>query len=131
MVSLTVEKARRLTEPGRYGDGGGLYLNIAKGGSKSWVQRLYVEGKRLDKGLGGFPKVSLTDARKMATSNRAAVAEGRNPWADGQPRRRRVSSKSRRSGQPPSRRMRERRIYGGTPNIPPVGFKPLNVTLSP
>ena len=86
MVSLTVEKARRLTEPGRYGDGGGLYLNIAKGGSKSWVQRLYVEGKRLDKGLGGFPKVSLTDARKMATSNRAAVAEGRNPWADGQPK---------------------------------------------
>ena len=82
MGSLTAAKVRELSESGRYGDGGGLYLSIAKAGSKSWVMRLRIEGKRTDKGLGGFPSVSLTEARKVADANRVAVEEGRNPWSD-------------------------------------------------
>ena len=80
MASLTAAKVRELSKPGRYGDGGGLYLSIAKVGSKSWVMRLRIEGKRTDKGLGGYPSVSLSAARKIADANRVAVAEGRNPW---------------------------------------------------
>ena len=82
MPNLTAEKVRKLDEPGRYGDGGGLYLNVAKGGSKSWIQRVRIDGRRLDKGLGGFPATTLTQARRLAESNRVAIAEGRNPWAD-------------------------------------------------
>ena len=73
---------RELSKSGRYGDGGGLYLSIAKAGSKSWVMRLRVDGKRTDKGLGGYPTVSLTAARKVADAYRVAVEEGRNPWSD-------------------------------------------------
>ena len=80
MASLTAAKVRELSKPGRYGDGGGLYMSIAKAGSKSWVMRLRVDGKRTDKGLGGYPSVSLSEARKIADANRVAVAEGRNPW---------------------------------------------------
>ena len=80
MASLTAAKVRELSKPGRYGDGGGLYLSIAKVGSKSWVMRLRIEGNRTDKGLGGYPSVSLSAARKIADANRVAVAEGRNPW---------------------------------------------------
>ena len=80
MASLTAAKVRELSKSGRYGDGGGLYLSIAKAGSKSWVMRLRIEGKRTDKGLGGYPSVSLSAARKIADANRVAVAEGRNPW---------------------------------------------------
>ena len=36
MGSLTAAKVRELSKSGRYGDGGGLYLSIAKAGSKSW-----------------------------------------------------------------------------------------------
>ena len=64
MARLTAAKVRELSKSGRYGDGGGLYLSIAKAGSKSWVMRLRIEGKRTDKGLGGFPSVSLSAARK-------------------------------------------------------------------
>ena len=82
MASLTAAKVRELSKPGRYGDGGGLNLSIAKGGSKSWVMRLRVDGTRTDKGLGGYPSVSLSAARKIADAYRVAVEEGRNPWSD-------------------------------------------------
>ena len=80
MASLTAAKVRTLNAPGRYGDGGGLYLNIAKGGTKSWIQRIRLNGKRTDKGLGSAQSVSLSAARKIADANRVAIAEGRNPW---------------------------------------------------
>jgi integrase len=80
--NLTAEQVRKLDKPGRYGDGGGLYLNVAPGGSKSWIQRIRIDGNRTDKGLGGFPATTLTQARKLSDANRVAVADGRNPWAD-------------------------------------------------
>ena len=83
MAQLTTAKLRALKEPGRYGDGRGLYLNVAKSGTKSWVQRCRVDGKRTDKGLGGFPSVGLSEARRLAESNRVALARGRNPWQSG------------------------------------------------
>ena len=82
MARLTAAKVKELTNPGRYGDGGGLYLSIAKAGSKSWVVRLRIDGTRTDKGLGGYPKVSLSAARKVADAYGVAVEEGRNPWSD-------------------------------------------------
>ena len=82
MPNLTTEQVKTLTKPGRHGDGDGLYLNIAPNGTKNWVQRIRVDGKRTDKGLGGFPTVSLAKARKAALTNRAAIAQGRNPWTE-------------------------------------------------
>ena len=78
--SLTAAKVRDATQPGRYRDGGGLYLNVAKGGTKSWAMRATVGGQRMDKGLGGYPRTSLSAARRMADTYRGMIAEGRNPW---------------------------------------------------
>ena len=72
MASLTAEKVRGLRDKGRYGDGGGLYLYLAPGGTKSWVLRVREDGRRTDKGLGGYPAVSLTAARKAAEAYRVA-----------------------------------------------------------
>ena len=52
MGKLTAKGIQTLTEPGRYGDGGTLFLCVAPGGSKSWVQRVTIDGKRRD-----IPKV--------------------------------------------------------------------------
>ena len=82
MPQLTAVKIRSLTKPGRYGDGAGLYLNVAASGSKSWVLRIVVDSRRRDIGLGGFPNVGLAQARSLAATNRAAVAEGRDPIAE-------------------------------------------------
>ena len=57
-----------------------LFLNVAPGGSKSWVQRITIDGHRRDIGLGGWPVVSLAEARELAFENRRAA--GRISLAD-------------------------------------------------
>ena len=82
MPKLTVIKVKSIISPGRYGDGEGLYLNVARSGSKSWVQRITINDRRHDIGLGGYPTVSLAQARRRAAENRTAVADGRDPIAE-------------------------------------------------
>ena len=79
MGKLTVRGVEAKTKPGRYGDGGTLFLHVAPGGSKSWVQRVTIDGQRRDIGLGGFPVVSLAKARRRAFDNRVAISDGLNP----------------------------------------------------
>lgn len=66
---------------GRYSDGGGmgLMLWVSKNGSRTWVQRLTIEGKRRDIGLGPWPIITLAKARDKSMANRRAVWEGRDP----------------------------------------------------
>ena len=79
MAQLSAAKVKHLNEPGRYGDGGGLYLNVSPGRTKSWVLRASIGGKRRDMGLGPYPAISLRRAREIAADNRSAIAEGRDP----------------------------------------------------
>ena len=79
---LTAAKVKHLTAPGTYVDGEGLTLRVSDAGAKSWVQRLTVEGKRRNVGLGGYPAVGLAEARRMAGENRRAVQEGSDPIED-------------------------------------------------
>ena len=81
MGRLNAAMVRGLTKPGRYGDGGTLFLNIAPGGSKSWIQRVAIDGKRHDIGLGGFPLVTLREAREAAFENRRLARRGDDPLA--------------------------------------------------
>lgn len=82
MPKLTVAKIKSFSKPGLYGDGETLYLRIAKGGTKSWVQRVTIDGTRRDMGLGPYPVVSLAKARRKAFENRVAIYDGRNPVAE-------------------------------------------------
>ena len=79
MGKLSALSVKTISEPGRHGDGEGLYLNVAASGTKSWVQRIVINEKRRDIGLGSYPAVSLAQARSLAAGNRSAVAEGRDP----------------------------------------------------
>ena len=79
MGKLTVAQVRTVCSPGRHGDGDGLYLNVSTSGTKSWVHRIVVGGRRRDIGLGAFPSVSLAQARNMVAANKSAVADGRDP----------------------------------------------------
>ena len=78
-MALSATRVKALKEPGRFTDGGGLHLYISKVGRKSWVLRITYDGRRRDIGLGGFPSVTLAQARENAAEKRAAVAEGRDP----------------------------------------------------
>ena len=81
MGQLTAAKVRALTEPGRYGDGETLFLVIQPGGSRSWVQRLVIGGKRHDIGLGSVKFVTLAEAREKAFENRKVARLGGDPLA--------------------------------------------------
>lgn len=76
LTALAVKKAHR---PGIYQDGGGLRLVVTPAGTRQWVLRVTVNGKRRDVGLGGFPAVSLDDARKLAAGHRTTAKIGGDP----------------------------------------------------
>ena len=80
-MGLTVHRVKAETRPGRYGDGGTLFLLVTPTGSKCWVQRLTIRGKRHDIGLGSVALVSLAKARIRSLANRVTVAEGGDPLA--------------------------------------------------
>ena len=81
MGKLSDAKVRGLRKPGRFGDGDGLYLVIRPSGTRAWVLRAVVNGKRRDIGLGGYPATGLKDARTKAQEMLSAVADGRDPTA--------------------------------------------------
>ena len=72
---------RNVKTPGRHPAGDTLYLMVWPSTRKSWVQRLTIEGKRKDLGLGPYPAVSLAQARKSAQDNLSQVKSGGNPLA--------------------------------------------------
>lgn len=77
---LTVITVKNKHKPGRYGDGGGLYL-LVKQQSKSWVFRWRdkVTGKLRDKGLGPAWDVGLEEARQRAATCRRQLRDGVDP----------------------------------------------------
>lgn len=82
MGTLTAQKVRSLTEPGRYADGDGLMLVVGAGGAKSWILRVQAAGKRRDFGLGSAKAISLADARQAADEIRRKLAQGIDPVAE-------------------------------------------------
>lgn len=76
---LTVKAVMSQAERGMYADGDGLYLQISKWGTKSWIYRYKRSGRNLDMGLGSYPSVSLAKARKRADEQRDLRAKGIDP----------------------------------------------------
>lgn len=76
---LTVRGIASLRDAGYHCDGGGLYVQVAKSGSKSWVFRFSRDGKTRDMGLGSLLVVSLAQARERAASARRLLLDGTDP----------------------------------------------------
>lgn len=75
---LSALKVSKLKEPGLYEDGAGLRLVISEKGSKRWVVRVTINGKRVERGLGIWPTISLEDARAEADRFRRAARTGQD-----------------------------------------------------
>ena len=82
MPRLNAAKVKRIKKPGMHGDGNGLYLRVTRSGSRSWMQRIVIHGRRRDLGLGAYPAIGLSEARARAMANRALVTAGRDPVAE-------------------------------------------------
>lgn len=69
MGQLT-DRTVRTAKPGRHIDGDGLMLEVQASGGRQWVLRYQLNGRRRDMGLGGYPEVSLAEARERAAAAR-------------------------------------------------------------
>ena len=62
LTALQIKNAK----PGYHSDGSGLYLQVSKSGSKSWIFRYQINGRRREMGLGSAVAVPVIDARAEA-----------------------------------------------------------------
>ena len=79
-------------------DGRGLFLLVKNNSSKLWRLRYKHAGKHQEMALGGYPTISLSEARRMAEKARLSLIEGRNPMDDRRERKRASDPKDRAFG---------------------------------
>lgn len=80
---LTAAFVKHVQRPGKYYDRHGLVLRVRPTGSKQWIWRGTVRGRRRDLGLGGFPYTSLREARLKAFEYRKIARNGEDPRGHG------------------------------------------------
>src|SRR5258708_12125630 len=73
-AGLTARQVQTQRVPGLFADGGGLYLQVAPTGAKTWIFRFQIAGRRRDMGLGSATVFSLAEARQKAADARRLVA---------------------------------------------------------
>lgn len=76
---LSATAVAKAKEPGYYGDGGGLWLQVSASATKSWVFRFALAGRAREMGLGPLHTVTLADAREKATECRRLLLDGLDP----------------------------------------------------
>ena len=81
MNRLSAATVKNAAKPGLLADGGGLYLLVSDAGTKSWIYRFMLNGKRRDMGLGPVHTISLADARLKAGEARRQALDGIDPIA--------------------------------------------------
>jgi integrase len=79
MASKLTARKVETAKPGKYSDGGNLYLIVSETGARKWVLRFTWRGRAKEMGLGSATSVPLADAREKAASARRKVALGLNP----------------------------------------------------
>ena len=72
-------QVKRLSKPGSYPDGEGLYIQIRDSGAKDWFYRYEIGGRGRKRGLGSYPTISLEKARDEALLCRQLRKEGIDP----------------------------------------------------
>jgi integrase len=76
---LSDKAIKSLTNPGRYADGGNLYIAVRPGGSRQWVFFYRSRGKLTEMSFGAYPGVTLARARQLANAARTQVADAVDP----------------------------------------------------
>lgn len=92
---LTALAVNAKKEPGYYADGGGLYLRVAAGGTKSWMFRFMLNGRARDMGLGSILDKPLAQAREEALRYRQLLLDEIDPITHREGERQKVRDASR------------------------------------
>src|SRR3954454_22471713 len=79
MASKLTARKVETAKPGKYSDGGNLYLIVSKTGARKWILRFTWRSRPKEMGLGTPATVSLADAREKAATARRKIDQGLNP----------------------------------------------------
>ncbi|MCK1417638.1 integrase arm-type DNA-binding domain-containing protein [Bradyrhizobium sp. CW4] len=78
-MALSVKQITKLKQPGRYGDGHGLYLQVLSSSNRSWLLRYQRGGRERWMGLGPEADFTLEEARERARKARQLIKDGIDP----------------------------------------------------
>ncbi len=71
---MSARRVATITEPGYHADGGGLYLRVPTSGTRGWIYRYQLQGRRRDMGLGRLDDASLAEARANPDYGKEKIA---------------------------------------------------------
>ena len=90
--TLSAAFVRTISRPGVYGDGRGgrglslrVHRTVTGRITKTWRQRVRIDGRLTSIGLGPYPEITLAEARRKALDNSRAVRHGSDPRGCGVP----------------------------------------------
>src|SRR5690606_14790791 len=77
LMALNAKRIAKLDAPGRYRDPEtrGLYLQVGRTGTKSWLLRYELNGRERFHGLGSLDDFSLKEVRERARAARQKIAD--------------------------------------------------------
>lgn len=81
LTDVQIRKAKPAEKAYKLSDSGGLFLLVAKSGSKLWRLKYRFRGKEKLLSIGAYPGVSLVAARSIATEAKDDLRMGRDPSA--------------------------------------------------
>lgn len=73
---------RSLPLPLARSDGNGLTFTLSKAGTATWILRYRYGGRGKELTIGGYPDISLAEARKLAREHRVRIDQGGDPASE-------------------------------------------------
>ncbi len=79
LTDVAIRSAKRREKPYKLSDAAGLFLLVQPSGGKLWRLKYRIDGREKKLGLGTYPDVGLSEARKRRDEAREMIAAGKDP----------------------------------------------------
>jgi len=79
LTDTTIRNAKPREKPYKLGDTLGLFLLVQPSGGRLWRLKYRIDGREKKLGIGTYPEVSLSEARKRRDDARCLIAAGKDP----------------------------------------------------
>lgn len=79
LTDVAIRNAKPKAKPYKLGDALGLFLLVQPSGGRLWRVKYRIDGREKKLGVGTYPEVSLSEARKRRDEAREVIAAGKDP----------------------------------------------------
>lgn len=79
LSDVAIRSAKPRAKPYKMGDSLGLFLLVQPSGGRLWRLKYRIDGREKKLGIGTYPEVSLSEARRRRDEARELIAAGKDP----------------------------------------------------